>query len=198
MRGQGLVEFALILPILLLLLFGIIDMGWMIFNFSQLYNAVREGTRYGSVAGFNTANPQYTNCDKIRDRITQLAGFSGIKPSNIWIMYDDGRPYTGTATALVGGCGDTSDGGTVTYPSGAFQANSAYAQQSSATYKRPSPLKVENGDRIVIHISVSVHFLTPFIAALARDGVTMNFVTARSVFPSGLAAQLELAQAPQS
>ena len=51
-KAQGMVEFALITPILLLLLFGVIDFGWMVFNYSQLYNALREGVRYGSVPGF--------------------------------------------------------------------------------------------------------------------------------------------------
>src|SRR5258706_3512507 len=45
-RGQALVEFALVLPILLLLLFGTIDFGWIMFNYVSLYNVLREGIRY--------------------------------------------------------------------------------------------------------------------------------------------------------
>ena len=35
---------------LLILLFGIVDLGWMVFNYSQLYHSLREGggRRYGS------------------------------------------------------------------------------------------------------------------------------------------------------
>ena len=44
-KGQGLVEFALILPILLLLLVAIVDFGWMIFVKTNLNNADREGAR---------------------------------------------------------------------------------------------------------------------------------------------------------
>src|SRR5436190_1943649 len=80
--AQGLLEFALILPMLLLVLFGIIDMGWMVFNFSQLYNGLREGVRYGSVPGLNTVL-QYEDCTGIRDMIIKQAGFSGIQASNI-------------------------------------------------------------------------------------------------------------------
>ena len=48
-RGQGLVEFALVLPIFLLLLFSVVDAGRYVFLNSALSNAAREGARLGSV-----------------------------------------------------------------------------------------------------------------------------------------------------
>jgi hypothetical protein len=48
-RGQNLVEFALIFPILFLVLLGILDMGRMTYYASALHNAAREGARYGSL-----------------------------------------------------------------------------------------------------------------------------------------------------
>lgn len=48
-RAQSLVEFALILPIALFLLFGFFDIGRAIFNFASLTTAVREATRYAIV-----------------------------------------------------------------------------------------------------------------------------------------------------
>ena len=48
-RGQGLVEFALVLPIFLLLIFGVIDGGRYVYVNSTLSNAAREGARLGSV-----------------------------------------------------------------------------------------------------------------------------------------------------
>lgn len=50
--GQAMVEFALILPIFLLILCGIIDFGWLFYNQLSLNNACREGARYAVV---NTA-----------------------------------------------------------------------------------------------------------------------------------------------
>lgn len=44
-KGQTLVEFALILPIALLLLIGFFDLGRVVFYYSSLTNAVREATR---------------------------------------------------------------------------------------------------------------------------------------------------------
>jgi hypothetical protein len=41
--GQSMVEMALILPFLLMLVFGIIDMGWYIFGYASIYQAARNG-----------------------------------------------------------------------------------------------------------------------------------------------------------
>ena len=48
-RAQALVEYALILPILLLPLFGIIELGMVVFSRSTIANAAREGARYGMI-----------------------------------------------------------------------------------------------------------------------------------------------------
>ena len=48
-KGQALVEFALVLPILLIVLCGIIDFGWLYYNQITLNNAAREGARYAVV-----------------------------------------------------------------------------------------------------------------------------------------------------
>jgi Flp pilus assembly protein TadG len=45
--GASAVEFALILPILLLLVFGIIEMGFVLFDKAMITNASREGARTG-------------------------------------------------------------------------------------------------------------------------------------------------------
>lgn len=48
-RGQDLVEYALILPIFVLLVFGILDLSRAVYYYSAMQNAAREGARYGSV-----------------------------------------------------------------------------------------------------------------------------------------------------
>lgn len=48
-RGQAMVEFALVLPVLLALLCGIIDFGWIYYNQITLNNAAREGARYAVI-----------------------------------------------------------------------------------------------------------------------------------------------------
>ena len=56
-KGQALVEFALVLPVLLAILCGIIDFGWLFYNQLSVNNICREGARYAVVntaADFNT------------------------------------------------------------------------------------------------------------------------------------------------
>lgn len=48
-NGQVLVEYALVLPVLLLVLFGIIEFGIIVFSHDTIANAAREGARYGAV-----------------------------------------------------------------------------------------------------------------------------------------------------
>ena len=48
-RGQSTVEYAFVLPILLLLLLGIMEFGILVFNYNTIANAAREGARYGIV-----------------------------------------------------------------------------------------------------------------------------------------------------
>lgn len=56
-RGQALTEFALVVPILLLLVFGIFELARFIFDYETLNNAVREGVRYAIVHGAASSCP---------------------------------------------------------------------------------------------------------------------------------------------
>ena len=47
-RGQSLVELAITLPLLLLLLFGTIDLGRAFFDYIQMRNGAFEGAKYGA------------------------------------------------------------------------------------------------------------------------------------------------------
>ena len=58
--GQSLVEFAMVLPILAILVFGIIDFGMGLRAYITVAQATREGARYASVgnaAGTFTSGP---------------------------------------------------------------------------------------------------------------------------------------------
>lgn len=48
-KGQSLLEFALVLPVLILLVFGIFDLGYAVFLKNMISNAAREGARTGIV-----------------------------------------------------------------------------------------------------------------------------------------------------
>ena len=85
-RGQSMVEFALVFPLFILLLAGMIDFGVGLYSYMTLVNATREGARLGS-----------TNCtalactDAVRARVAAASG--GLNPS----------PITVTCTKAAGG-----------------------------------------------------------------------------------------------
>lgn len=50
-RGQSLVEFALVFPVFVMLVFGLIDLGRLVYVDNAIAQAAREGARWGSVQG---------------------------------------------------------------------------------------------------------------------------------------------------
>lgn len=60
-KGQALVEFAIILPVILLMVMGIVQFGMMLNSYLSITNAAREGARVGIIGSTNT---------EIRDAIT--------------------------------------------------------------------------------------------------------------------------------
>ena len=55
-RGAELVEFVFILPVLLLVVAGIIDFGFLFQRYESLTNAAREGARVGILPGYQEAD----------------------------------------------------------------------------------------------------------------------------------------------
>lgn len=71
-RGQALTEFALVLPILALLLFGVIQFGITFNNYLTLTDAVRAGARKGAVARHMTTNREAAVEQAVMDASTDL------------------------------------------------------------------------------------------------------------------------------
>jgi len=71
-RGAAVVEFAVVLPLLLTILFGIIEYGWVFMVRQTLQTAAREGCR---IAVLQTTTTPYTN---VLDRVSQVMGPTGL------------------------------------------------------------------------------------------------------------------------
>ncbi len=91
-RGQALSEFAIVVPVFLLILLGIFETGRFIFNYEALNNATREGARYAIVHGDNSFCPSgppppgHTNaCDPSGSRVLQRVRDTayGIAPADV-------------------------------------------------------------------------------------------------------------------
>lgn len=61
-RGQGLAEFALVLPIFMVLLIGMVDLGRAIWANNSVANAAREAARFASVHGGSCGDLSATGC----------------------------------------------------------------------------------------------------------------------------------------
>lgn len=108
-RGQSLVEFALILPVMILLLVGTFDIGHVVWTNDALSNAAREAARFAIVHGGSDSTPcpagpapvelvvppASADCpypspsvQAIKDRATKwMAGVGGT--TSIWVCYGD-------------------------------------------------------------------------------------------------------------
>ena len=75
-RSQALIEFALVSPVLLLLLFGIVDIGRAIFYLDTISHAAREGAR----AAAHASTPLPTNADVLATVMTQMIGTPVAEP----------------------------------------------------------------------------------------------------------------------
>lgn len=68
-QGASLVEFALVLPLFLLLVFGIMESGWIFAQLTETRNAAREGARLAVV--------DYGSASQIAAETCNRAAFSG-------------------------------------------------------------------------------------------------------------------------
>jgi uncharacterized protein (UPF0333 family) len=99
-RAQTFVEFALVFPLVLLITYGMIEFGRMMFIYAAVTNAAREGARYGAASGNVSANtPYYDDCDGIKSAVQRGALLTAIDNTNIIISYDNGHNPTQTWAA---------------------------------------------------------------------------------------------------
>lgn len=85
-RGQGIMELVVILPVILLILLGIIEVGRMMITYSSLATASRDAVRYAASVGESEFGvTHYQDCFEIRGFVERLALFDEV---DIVIEYD--------------------------------------------------------------------------------------------------------------
>ncbi|MGE5250148.1 MAG: TadE/TadG family type IV pilus assembly protein [Bacteroidota bacterium] len=99
-KAQAMVEFALALPIFLLVLYGLIEAGRLVFLYATVGSSSREAVRYASAWGDNAAgDPQYLDCPGIRDTAKRVAFLLGLQNKDIAVAY-----YDGASGSAIGTC----------------------------------------------------------------------------------------------
>ncbi len=77
-RGQALVEFALVLPIIVLLVLGLLDLGRAVFSYNTLSQAARQATRTAMVD---------QDVDRVKAVAVATAVTLGLNSSNVSVCY---------------------------------------------------------------------------------------------------------------
>jgi hypothetical protein len=169
-RAQAVVEFMLALPVLLMLLYGIIEVGRLIFIFSSVANASRQAARYGSASGKINDTAFYQDCEGIRAVANQSAFI--LKFDEINITYDRGINPDGSSIPIAG------------------------VDPDPKVDSCPIEVPVRNGDRIIVQVSATYE---PIITLLPINPMEVVSASARSflisvpivgnALPTGFAAE---------
>jgi hypothetical protein len=83
-RGQALVEFSMVFPLFLLVLFSIIALGLYVFYNQQLENAAREAARYAAVHSASSICPTVSRIDPILTMAPERYGRNCDAPEDGW------------------------------------------------------------------------------------------------------------------
>jgi uncharacterized repeat protein (TIGR01451 family) len=154
-RAQGLVEFGLILPLVLLLVLGVIEAGRMLAIYSGISSGAKQAARYGGVAGeVESGVPFYMDCTGMRNQVQFASVLQGLSPSDITIRYERFESPNSANSVELGWC-----------------------PPLSAT---PSLSEtIQNGDRVVISVTTTYR---PIVPIVPLPPMPMTFAAARTIF----------------
>ena len=154
--GASLVEFALVAPLLFLLLFGVIEFARLGHGFTTVWTAAREGARYATTVGDNDSDglPNYLDCDSITEAaLDKIVGMS-LATSDVSITFSD---LTG---APVADC------------------------DPATLLPAPSPsgsTDIDNGFGIEVQVAGTFNAIVPVLSSFL-DGIDLTSAQNRSVF----------------
>lgn len=119
-KGQSLVEFAMVVPFLLLVLVGTIELGRAYYSYNTLSKAVREGARYVSGHAYDSTselpnakkmvvygntggsgNPVLPNLTTGMVVITPRGGGTDMTTPPLWVKVSVSYPYTSVIAGLI-------------------------------------------------------------------------------------------------
>ncbi|RJP50089.1 MAG: hypothetical protein C4586_06390 [Anaerolineaceae bacterium] len=153
-NAQAMVEFALALPILLTLLYGMLETGRLLFIFASTVTAARQAVRYGSATGDSpNGMPYYMDCDGIEAAARQV-GFINTFES-VTISYDGGL--------------DSNNGNPLPL-NPADPACGSYTDEN-----------VQNGDRIIVEVAAQ---WVPIVSIVPLQPFTITSQSERTILAS--------------
>lgn len=94
-RGQAIVEFAMVLPVFLVLLFALLDFGRVVFAQNTVAQAAREASRFAAVAD------SHFDCGAVTATAIRNAPGLGLNNGDVSCSYPDGALPGGRAVVTV-------------------------------------------------------------------------------------------------
>lgn len=150
-RGQSAVEFALVLPLFILALTGVLDISRMLAIHGAAVTATREGARYGAAIGNGQGGvPRYVDCAGIRAAVRNASStLVTLSDAQIRISHDNG-------------------------------AGTARSQPCAPHGTGPAAGDIQNLDRVLVQVTVTYEPVTPVIGALIGP-ITLVSVDRRTI-----------------
>ena len=103
--GQSLVEFALVFPLFMLIIFGIFDAGRLIYTYNTVSNAARDGARVAivnqSASGTDTCDTTSPTAWSVGCALQAAIGL-GLQPADVVVEYRNPTDTAACATPLIG------------------------------------------------------------------------------------------------
>ncbi len=168
--AQAITEFALVLPILLLVVYGLLEVGRLLFIFATVNTASRQAVRYGSAIGLvDTDNnstldtPRYQDCNGILGEANRVAFITDFTDVNI--TYDRGVNTSGVPIPI-------------TQPLTINPDPEVASANTCTLVAALSQDPIQNGDRISVYVSA---FFAPVIPFIPLDPIQINSTASRTI-----------------
>ena len=166
-KGQAMAEFALVLPILLLVIIGLLEAGRALFIYNSVTNASRDAVRYASAFGVNGDGELfYQDCEGIRNAARKTGIMLNLADDDITIEYDEGLVLNdpdGTP-----GSGDEFYAGTSVFDTCDADANGV-----------DTNVWLECGHRVIVTVET---WYSPMVNILPWEGRLLESQSARSFY----------------
>jgi Flp pilus assembly protein TadG len=170
-KGQALVEFSLILPLLLLILLGIIDYGRILLIYANVSSSIRDAARNAELLGADANGiPTYASCDTIYANALNVL-LLPLTNNNVHILYYETGDVTDEAILAA-------------YKIDIEKADTNpeladFDCDNDATVAKVSD-NLTTGDLMVVTVSAQIDFITPILSNMFPS-ITINFRAQRSV-----------------
>jgi hypothetical protein len=154
-RGQSMVEFSMVLPILMLVIFGLLEVGRAVFMYAAVTNASREAVRYATAYGVNESDVlHYQNCAEIKNVAKRVGFLLSLTDDDIVIDYD-------TGPELIDPDGTPGNGDE-------YYNNPTMLDTCDSIDGVDEAVQLECGDRVVVTVSLDYQPMVPLVPMQAQ------------------------------